>query len=76
MNFASALFSLQRGHKIKRKHWGGYWFLKNKDIILHTYDGNEINFRDVKDLLYTLGNCACDDWEIADTYHVSKEESK
>lgn len=32
MNFASALFSLKRGHKIKRKHWIGWWEL----------DGNEL----------------------------------
>lgn len=39
MNFASALFELQRGHKIKRHHWGGYWqYNKEKDtVIMHTY---------------------------------------
>lgn len=28
MNFASALFALKRGHKIKRHHWTGYWILE------------------------------------------------
>lgn len=31
MNFASALFSLKRGRKIKRHHWTGYWCLGTKD---------------------------------------------
>ena len=28
MNFASALFSMQRGHKVKRHHWTGYWTIE------------------------------------------------
>ena len=31
MNFASALFALKRGRKIKRHHWTGYWCLGSKD---------------------------------------------
>ena len=26
MNFASAVFALVRGHKVKRRHWTGYWY--------------------------------------------------
>ena len=67
MNFASAFISLQRGHKIKRSHWGGYWKLE---------DGKVINLLDTEDVMYTLSNCACDDWEIADNYGATKEQDR
>lgn len=66
MNFASALFELQRGHKIKRHHWGGYWqYNKEKDtVIMHTYKGEDIDIKNTNDILYTLSNCASNDWEV------------
>lgn len=77
MNFASALFALKRGHKIRRKHWTGYWCLgklNGKTIVeMHTHDGKVINLVDTEDILYTMENMACDDWEIADNYHATKE---
>ena len=73
MNFASALISMQRGHKIKRHHWNGYWMIKDNEIIMYTYNNESINIRDSKDMLYTVSNMACDDWEIADTYGATKE---
>ena len=76
MNFASAFISLQRGHKIKRKHWTRYWSLENNEIIMHTYDGKTINIRESNDILYTVSNMACDDWEIADRYGATKELNK
>ena len=39
MNFASALFSLKRGHKIKRKHWTGWWELDGNEVMMHCHDG-------------------------------------
>ena len=45
MNFASAFICLQRGHKIKRKHWTGYWALEDNEIIMHTKDGIEMDIR-------------------------------
>lgn len=74
MNFASALISLQRGHKIKRSHWGGYWKLEDGKVMMHTWDGKVINLLDTKDVMYTLSNIACDDWEIADNYGATKEQ--
>ena len=73
MNFASALFALRRGHKIKRKHWTGYWILENNEVYMHTFDGKVINIRESEDILYTLENMACDDWEIADDDHAANE---
>ena len=76
MNFASAFISLQRGHKIRRKHWSGYWILEDNEIFMYTYDGRKINLRDSEDILYTVSNMACDDWEIADSYGAEKELDK
>ena len=78
MNFASALFSLMRGHKIGRKHWSGYWILTKDEtgkdkVEMHCYDGKVINLLDTDDVLYTLQNVACNDWEIKDDYATSKE---
>ncbi len=74
MNFTSALFSLKRGHKIKRHHWTGYWYLDtNHEVIMHTFDDHIVNIRNSNDILYTLENIACDDWEICDNEHAEKE---
>lgn len=77
MNFAGALFALQRGHKVKRHHWTGYWHMEVRvdgnlcisyDIFMHTWDGKEIKLTDTNDIFYTLSNCACDDWEIVEDW--------
>ena len=72
MNFAGAIFALERGHKVKRHHWSGYWYLALADavqtIMMHTYDGKEIDIRKTLDIIYTLSNCACDDWEIVEDW--------
>ena len=72
MDFASAYISMKRGHKVKRKHWEGYWIMENGEVIMHCRDGRVINVRDSDDMDYTISNMACDDWEIADVY--KKEE--
>lgn len=66
MNFSGALFALMRGHKVRRHHWSGYWIYdkENNNIIIHTHDGKELFLKDTPDIIYTLSNCACDDWEI------------
>ena len=76
MNFAGAIFALQRGHKVKRHHWSGYWYLSpsNGYIMMHTYDGREIDIRQTSDIIYTLSNCACDDWEIVEDWNKETEQ--
>ena len=66
MNFSSALFSLKRGHKIKRKHWTGWWELDGNEVMIYCHDGRVINIRDSEDITYTIENMACDDWTISD----------
>ena len=78
MNFAGAIFALQRGHKVKRHHWSGYWYLSPSDgistIMMHTYDGGEVDIRNTLDIIYTLSNCACDDWEIVEDWNKETEQ--
>ena len=78
MNFAGAIFALQRGHKVKRHHWSGYWYLAPADtvqtIMMHTYDGREVDIRNTLDIIYTLSNCACDDWEIVEDWDKKTEQ--
>ena len=78
MNFAGAIFALQRGHKVKRHHWSGYWYLAPADavqtIMMHTYDGKEVEIRNTLDIIYTLSNCACDDWEIVEVWDKKTEQ--
>lgn len=82
MNFAGAIFALQRGHKVKRHHWTGYWYIKPiatsgnviDTVMMHTYDGKDIDIRNTQDILYTLSNCACDDWEIVEDWNKKTEQ--
>ena len=84
MNFAGAIFALQRGHKVKRHHWSGYWYLSPmstvsledtiQTIMMHTYDGREVDIRQTLDIIYTLSNCACDDWEIVEDWNKETEQ--
>lgn len=67
MNFASALFSLKRGFKIKRKDWIGYWQLEDGKVIIHCKDGRVFNLVDSEDILFTIEQMACDDWEVVTT---------
>ena len=67
MNFASALFSLKRGFKIKRKDWIGYWQLEGDSIMIHCKDGRVFNLVDSEDIIFTIEQMACDDWEVVTT---------
>lgn len=66
MDFASAFISMQRGHKVARSHWAGYWCIEDEEIIMHCRDGRIINIRESEDMIYTISNMACNDWRIVD----------
>ena len=40
---------------------------------MYCHDGKKLNIRESEDILYTLENMACDDWEIADDDHAANE---
>lgn len=73
MNFASAFISMTRGHKVALSHWSGYWHIVDGVIMIHTKDGVDFKLTDSDDIVYTISNCACDDWHIVDNYGASKE---
>lgn len=68
MEFAKALELLKKGEKMKRPSWSGYWQYdkENDNILMYCKDGGCIEIRQTTDILYTVGNMAADDWEIAD----------
>lgn len=66
VHFKEAFKLLLEGKKIKRKEWFGYWVLSaEKDTIYIHCDGGSI--LDIKegDILYSIRNMVCEDWEIA-----------
>lgn len=73
MDFASAFISMTRGHKVARSHWSGYWHIVDDEIVMHTKYGEDIKIRDSDDILYTISNCACNDWHIVDNYGTARE---
>lgn len=72
MQFMSAIFAMEQGHKIKRHHWKGYWKIEEKNgkkaIMMYCKNGDVINLLDTDDVLYTLKNVASDDWEIVEDF--------
>ena len=70
MSFSGAVFALMRGHKVKRHHWTGYWQLEDGEVMMHMHDGRVLNIKETTDIIYTLSNCACDDWEIITEWDV------
>lgn len=66
MSFRDAWFTMLNGHHIKRPYWSGYWAFENNTIIMHTYDGKEIDIRDTDNVAYTFSNIVEKDWMIAE----------
>ena len=60
MNFASALFSLRRGHKIRRKHWIGFLEL-GEDGEVYMYCNECDNLMVPTDGGYKCPVCGCTD---------------
>lgn len=81
MNFGQAIEKLKEGKKVKRKAWGGYWWL-SKNPIAHEDLGNDYNrsYRFQNDLIVAVlkdnGGCApaqpyqadilAEDWEVVE----------
>lgn len=72
MNFGEALEELKKGNKIKRKHWGGYWYLDSVVLESHAYDGeNYFIVAKLKEGGYApaqayQGDMLAEDWEVID----------
>lgn len=68
MNFKEAWELMRQGAAVKLPSWGGYWCLdeKGETIMMHTKDGEVLDIRQTDRPLYTFGNIASDEWQIAD----------
>ena len=67
MKFFKALKALEKGEKIKRPHWAGYWLLEDGVLNMYCKDGSIIDIRDTDDIIYTLSNIAAEDWIICES---------
>ena len=67
LTFSEAYNLLVNDLPIKRKGWSGYWIWdkRKSTVMMHCKDGSVIDIRETDDVLFTLGNIACDDWELA-----------
>jgi len=65
MKFTQAI---EKGDKIKRKSWQGYWELigeySKTKIIIHCANGKTLEIRETDDILFTFMNVCADDWEV------------
>lgn len=74
MNWTSTWISMKQGLKVRRHHWKGYWRIAGGELIIHTAQGNDINFREVSDFGMNLCQMCCDDWEVVEEEKCTAEE--
>lgn len=69
MNFKEAYKLMEEGKKIRRKGWGGYWFLNDGIVNIRLKDGciKTDNFTQE-----TIPNTLADDWEVVEERKVWK----
>ena len=67
MKFEEALKAMKSGSKVKLPSWGGYWYWspEKETIIMHTKDGQDMDFRELQRVVYTLQNILSDEWIVA-----------
>lgn len=64
MNWTTAWLTMKQGHKVKRRGWkDAYWHISGTELLIHKENGEEVNFRKVKDIGMMLNVTCCDDWE-------------
>lgn len=78
VSFSTALILLKQGKKVKRKDWGGYWFiahnprageeLDKESTLHHEFSLNKLIVAKLKDGGYApaqpyQGDLLADDWE-------------
>ncbi len=63
MKFEYAYERMLEGKKVRRKGWGGYWYVGDYGgVVIHLKEGYEL--KNVSDnLRVTIENVMADDWE-------------
>lgn len=76
MNWTSAWLSMAQGYKVKRHHWKkAYWRIAARELMIHTEQGSDINFREVSDMGMFISLMCCDDWEVVEENDDVSEKS-
>lgn len=68
MQFKEAFEAMKKGKKVKYPNWGGYWYWDHikGTVMMHTFDGQEVDLFDSQRKEYTLGFLAGDEFEIVE----------
>lgn len=66
MDFYDAWRVMLDGHKVRRKHWKGYWAWENGTIMMHCGNGEVLDIRHTDNVEFTMMNILADDWEAFD----------
>ena len=68
MQFKEAYEAMRKGKKVKYPNWDGYWYWDHikGTVMMHTFDGHDIDLFDSKRKEYTLGYLAGDGFEIVE----------
>ena len=64
MNFADALLAMTHGERVRLPWWGGYWYIRDNTIIVHTREGGEFDIRESPDILETVSYMTSDSWQF------------
>ncbi len=66
MKFAEAYELMKDGKKVRRKGWGGYWYIDRFGrVVIHLKSGEEL-VGVSNNLRQTLDNTTFNDWEIVE----------
>lgn len=64
MNWTTAWITMKQGKKVRRHGWKkAYWYISGTELLIHKENGEELNFRKVKNIGMMLCVTCCDDWE-------------
>lgn len=68
MQFKQAYEEMRKGKKVKYPNWGGYWYWDHikGTVMMHTFDGHDIDLFDSQRKEYTLSFLAGDQFEIVE----------
>lgn len=76
MNWTTAWLTMKQGYKVKRHHWkNAYWHIAARELMIHTEQGSDINFREVSDMGMFISLMCCDDWELVEENDGVSEKS-
>lgn len=64
MPFSDALIAMRQGEKVRLPWWKGYWYISDNAIRIRNADGTDIDLRETKDPIRTVGYMTADCWSL------------